>query len=91
MSDLTRQKDFQRQFFRRDLLCGMSTAGMVGAFHVRARLAAQAADIRKQGRSMILLYMQGAPSQLETFDPKPGTGNGGPTQSIGTMGALVRN
>ena len=90
MSDLTRQKDFQRQFFRRDLLCGMSTAGMVGAFHVRARLAAQAADIRKQGRSMILLYMQGAPSQLETFDPKPGTGNGGPTQSIGTAVAGIQ-
>ena len=33
---------------------------------------------------MILLFMQGGPSQLETFDPKPGTENGGPTQAIST-------
>ena len=33
---------------------------------------------------MILLWMQGGPSQFETFDPKPGTENGGPTEAIDT-------
>lgn len=33
---------------------------------------------------MILLWMSGGPSQLETFDPKPGTENGGPTRAIST-------
>ena len=33
---------------------------------------------------MILLWMAGGPSQFETFDPKPGTENGGPTTAIDT-------
>src|SRR5206468_564299 len=32
----------------------------------------------------ILLWMAGGPSQLETFDPKPGTEHGGETRSIAT-------
>ena len=33
---------------------------------------------------MILLWMQGGPSQFETLDPKPGTNTGGPTEAIQT-------
>ena len=69
---------------RRSFLCGLSGAAAVGAFNFRDVMAAQAAELRKEGRSLILLYMQGAPSQLETFDPKPGTENGGPTKAIDT-------
>ena len=37
------------------------------------------------GRSAcILLWMAGGPSQLETFDPKPGTEHGGETNAIST-------
>ena len=32
----------------------------------------------------ILLWMAGGPSQLETFDPKPGTEHGGETKAIDT-------
>lgn len=32
----------------------------------------------------IMLWMQGGPSQMETFDPKPGTETGGPLQSVTT-------
>lgn len=32
----------------------------------------------------VVLWLNGGPSQLETFDPKPGTENGGPTQAIET-------
>jgi len=48
-------------------------------------LAAQVADagIRKH-RSCILLWMSGGPSQMETFDPKEGHENGGPTKAIET-------
>jgi hypothetical protein len=41
-----------------------------------------ASPIRK--RACILLWMSGGPSQLETFDPKPGHENGGPTKAIET-------
>ena len=47
-------------------------------------MAVQAEELRRQGRAMILLWMQGGPSQFETFDPKPGTDNGGPTEAIQT-------
>ncbi len=35
-------------------------------------------------RACILLWMSGGPSQMETFDPKPGHENGGPTKAIDT-------
>src|SRR5438874_2223992 len=41
-------------------------------------------ELRKQGRSCILLWMAGGPSQFETFDPKPGAPNQGPTKAIAT-------
>ena len=69
---------------RRGFLYGTSAATAMGAFHFRDVISLQAADLRKQGRAMILLFMQGGPSQLETFDPKPGTENGGPTRAIST-------
>ena len=74
----------RRSLSRRGFLYGLSGAAAVGAFNFRDVMAAQAAELRKEGRSLILLYMQGAPSQLETFDPKPGTENGGPTKAIDT-------
>lgn len=44
--------------------------------------AAAASPERK--RSCILLWMNGGPSQMDTFDLKPGHANGGPYQEIGT-------
>jgi hypothetical protein len=35
-------------------------------------------------RACILLWMSGGPSQTDTFDPKPGHVNGGPTKTIST-------
>ncbi|MBS0204688.1 MAG: DUF1501 domain-containing protein [Planctomycetes bacterium] len=74
----------RRTLSRRGFLYGTSAAAAAGAFNFRDLMSAQAADLRKQGRAMILLFMQGGPSQLETFDPKPGTETGGPTTAIGT-------
>jgi uncharacterized protein (DUF1501 family) len=45
------------------------TAGLAG-LNFASRLAAEAPALRKQGKSIIVLWMQGGPSQLETFDPK---------------------
>lgn len=38
----------------------------------------------RRAKSVILLWMQGAASQFETWDPKPGTPNGGPTKAVET-------
>ena len=47
-------------------------------------LTLHAGELRKRGMACILLFMRGGPSQLETFDPKPGTSNGGPTKAVST-------
>ena len=57
---------------------GWSTSGWLGA------LAADAAKNPQRKRSCILLWMSGGPSQLDTFDLKPGHPNGGPFKPIAT-------
>lgn len=47
-------------------------------------LAARAGADPARRRSCILLWMPGGPSQLDTFDPKPGHANGGPFAAIDT-------
>src|SRR5262249_6456005 len=47
-------------------------------------MALQAAELRKRQMACVLLWMAGGPSQLETFDPQPGTEHGGVTRTIAT-------
>ncbi len=65
-------------FSRRDLL-RLSLTGAVGvsASGWFERLACAAADDKNRRRSCILLWMNGGPSQMDTFDLKPGSKNGG--------------
>lgn len=62
------------------------TAGAAGSLTLgwRDLLIAKAGELRKKGKSMILLWMDGGPSQFETFNPKDGSANQGPCQSIPT-------
>ena len=57
--------------------CGLSSSWL-GA------LAADAAKDPKRRKSCILLWMSGGPSQVDTFDPKPGHENNGPGKPIQT-------
>ena len=54
------------------------------------RLAARAAGDPARKRSVILLWMSGGPSHIDTFDPKPGTESGGPFQAINTATSGAR-
>lgn len=65
-------------------LGGMALAGGALALGWRDLLMAQAAQLRRRGKSMILLWMDGGPSQFDTFNPKPGSANQGPTGVIST-------
>jgi hypothetical protein len=71
---------------RRAFLGQMMAGAAVGSLSVgwRDMLVAQAAELKKQGKSMILLWMDGGPSQFETFNPKPGSKNQGPAKEIQT-------
>ena len=75
----------QLGFCRRRFLKTISGASIAaGTLGFRDLLATEADTLRRRGKSMILLWMQGGPSQFETLDPKPGTSNGGPTEAIQT-------
>ena len=76
-----RQRSMTRRSFLHQVSAGTIAAGTL---NLRDLISLQAAELRKQGRSMILLWMAGGPSHFETFDPKPATTNGGPTKSIPT-------
>ncbi len=75
----------RRAMTRRSFLHYVSAGTIAaGTLNLRDLISLQAAELRKQGRSMILLWMAGGPSQLETFDPKPESSNGGSTEAIQT-------
>ncbi len=64
----------------------LATAGVLGgsASGWLRNLAADAATDPRRRKSCILLWMAGGPSQIDTFDPKPGHANGGPGKPIRT-------
>lgn len=76
---------------RRRWLRGMALSGagllQTAALTRFAESIARADDVRSKParpRAMILLWMQGGPSQLETFDPHPGTKIGGEVRAVPT-------
>ena len=70
---------------RRDFLRYVSAAGVAaGTLSWTDLVRLRADELGKRGMSCILLWMQGGPSQFETFSPKPDHKNGGETQAIST-------
>src|SRR5579871_754479 len=41
-------------------------------------------ELNKQQKRVLMIWLHGGVSQLETWDPKPGTATGGPFQTIAT-------
>jgi uncharacterized protein (DUF1501 family) len=70
-----------RRSFLRTISAGAIASGVLSFSDL---MAVQAEELRRQGKSMILLWMSGGPSQFETFDPKPDHENGAGTKVITT-------
>jgi hypothetical protein len=75
---------------RRDLLRTLAAGSTAATLGLRGGLAAAAPELRRKNKACILLWMDGGPSQLETWDPKPGHANGGETKAIDTAVAGIR-
>ncbi|MBI1901531.1 MAG: DUF1501 domain-containing protein [Planctomycetia bacterium] len=71
----------RRQFLQGGLATalGVSFGGLHAAYNV-----AWADELRKQNKRVLMLWLAGGASQLETFDPKPGRPTGGPFKAIST-------
>jgi hypothetical protein len=66
---------------RREFLT--STAGVLGLLQT---LKANQEELKKNGKSAILLWMGGGPSTMDIWDLKPDAATGGPFKPIGTSG-----
>src|SRR5947208_11943187 len=77
---------FDRRHFLRvgALSVGASVSGWL------APLARAAAREPGRKRSCVLLWMSGGPSQMDTFDLKPGHANGGPFRETATSAPGLR-
>lgn len=70
---------------RRQLLSGAVAAAALGASGLASDLAAAHEPAAPGARKrLLLLFLSGGASQLETWDPKPDTKTGGPFRSIAT-------
>ena len=69
---------------RRSFLGGMAAGlGVVGGLGALATPTA-AAKLNRDQKRIVVFNMHGGLSQLESWDPKPGTDTGGPTRAIAT-------
>ncbi len=75
---------------RRSFL-GAATAGLGLATGFSGMIRpAVSAELKRRERQILLVWLAGGASQLETWDPKPGTDTGGPFRSIETSVPGVR-
>ncbi len=80
----------RRGFISEGTLRAAATVGVAGCFasdmgQIHAlRSEEVAAELKKQDKRVILLWLAGGASQFETWDPKPGAKTGGPFRAIQT-------
>src|ERR1700748_1519419 len=82
-------QQFTAAISRRQWLRG-SGLGLVGASLSGWLSALAAQQATRARRHCILLWMNGGPSQMDTFDLKPGHANGGPFKAIQTSAPGMR-
>ena len=73
----------REHFSRRTFL--QSAAGALGALSFGGMTTARAAqELASKQKQVVVFFLHGGVSQLETWDPKPDTDTGGPFQAIST-------
>jgi hypothetical protein len=78
------EHSLHRRTFLQGAGFGLSAAASAMSFNGLFADTAVAAQARRDQKKCILIWLTGAPSQFETWDPKPGTSTGGPFHSIPT-------
>jgi hypothetical protein len=70
-------------------LAGMSALALPGMNFMKS-VAAEAATLKKNGKSLIVLWMSGGPSTIDLWDLKPGAPTGGEFKPISTAASGVQ-
>ncbi len=76
----------KRRHFMQHLAGASSMA--IPALAMGATIKANAAELKKNRKSAILLWMGGGPSTMDIWDLKPGAATGGPFKQISTTGDM---
>jgi uncharacterized protein (DUF1501 family) len=66
------------------------TLGLAFSPLIQAQVAASASGVGPKAKRCILLWLNGGPSHIDTFDPKPGVDSGGPFKAIDTEASGVK-
>ncbi|TWT59030.1 hypothetical protein KOR42_24190 [Thalassoglobus neptunius] len=82
--DRTTHAGMTRRHFMNHLALG--GASTLGAAHFLSTLEANAAQVQKNQKSCILVWLQGGAPTIDMWDLKPGSKNGGEFQPISTRG-----
>lgn len=80
---MTRCQPWEHQISRRRML-GTLTGGAAGLGIASLMQPVVAEELRKSEKQVLLIWLDGGMSQLESWDPKPSTPFGGPFRSIAT-------
>jgi hypothetical protein len=75
---------------RRSFLGGVAAGAGLATGFSGLTLPAVSAELKKKERQVLLVWLAGGASQLETWDPKPKTDTGGPFRSIETSVPGIR-
>jgi hypothetical protein len=84
---MTKLSDLSRRSFLR--AGAVSTTVTLSGWLGKLAQAAEEGAVKPK-RACILLWMNGGPSQMDTWDPKPGHANGGPIKGVSTKIAGVQ-
>ena len=84
--NICRPREMSRRHFLKHASAGAAWAAP--AAHFFTALQGRAADLRKNQKSVILLWMGGGPSTIDIWDLKPGSLTGGPFSPIKTSGDM---
>jgi uncharacterized protein (DUF1501 family) len=79
-----------RRRFLGGMAAGLGAAAGIGAGFSSFTAPAVAGELVKRQRQVLLIWLAGGASQLETWDPKPKTDTGGPFRAIETSVPGVR-
>ncbi len=84
-------KSAEHTLSRRAFLGGTAAAGaFAGASFAGLPMPAVASGLEQQKKQILMVWLAGGVSQLETWDPKPKTDTGGPFRSIETSVPGIR-
>lgn len=84
--DLSTPHGMTRRHFMNHL--AGSSAAAAASFSLGSAIQANAAEMKKNRKSAILLWMSGGPPTIDIWDLKPGAPTGGPFQPISTTGDM---